>query len=94
MSSRRSPPRTRGYLRAKYWRIRQRRGHQRAVIAVAHAILEISYQMLTTGELYRDLSDDFFERRDNDRTRQRHLRALERLGYRVTVEPAPDREAA
>src|SRR5262249_17962953 len=27
--------RTRGYLRAKYWRIRQRRGHQRAVIAVA-----------------------------------------------------------
>ena len=86
--------RTRGYLRAKYWRIRQRRGHQRAVIAVAHAILEISYQLLTTGELYRDLGDDFFERRDNERARQRHLRALERLGYRVTVEATANPEAA
>lgn len=64
------------------------------MIAVAHAILEISYHMFQRGEFYRDLGDDFFERRDNDRTTQRRLRALERLGYRVTVEPAPDREAA
>jgi transposase len=86
--------RTRGYLRAKYWRIRQRRGHQRAVVAVAHAILEISYQMLTTGELYRELGDDFFERRDNERAKHRHLRALERLGYRVTIAAVPAPEAA
>ncbi len=86
--------RTRGYLQAKYWRVRQRRGHQRAVIAVAHAILEISYQMLSTGELYRELGDDFFERRDGERAKQRHLRALERLGYRVTVETAPGQKAA
>jgi transposase len=86
--------RTRGYLKAKYWRIRQRRGHQRAVIAVAHAILEISYQMLSTGELYHELGEDFFERRDSDRAKQRHLRALERLGYRVTVDADPSREAA
>ena len=59
--------RTRGYLKAKYWRVRQRRGHQRAVIAVAHAILEVSYQMLSTGELYRELGEDFFERRDGER---------------------------
>jgi transposase len=86
--------RTHGYLRAKYWRIRQRRGHQRAVIAVAHAILEISYQLLTTGELYRELGDDFFERRDNERATRRHLRALQRLGYRVTIDTAPTSEAA
>jgi hypothetical protein len=86
--------RTHGYLRARYWRVRQRRGHHRAVIAVAHAILEISYQMLSTGELYRELGEDFYERRDSQRAKDRHLRALERLGYHVTVEPAPDREAA
>ena len=86
--------RTRGYLRAKYWRIRQRRGHQRAVIAVAHAILEISYHLLTTGELYHELGDDFFERRDSERATQRHLRALERLGYRVTIDAVPEPEAA
>jgi transposase len=86
--------RTRGYLKARYWRVRQRRGHQRAVIAVAHTILEIAYQMLTSGELYRELGDDFYERRDSERAKQRHLRALERLGYRVLIDAAPGREAA
>jgi transposase len=86
--------RTHGYLKAKYWRVRQRRGHQRAVIAVAHAILEIAHQMLSTGELYRELGEDFFEQRDGERAKQRHLRALERLGYRVSVETAESQEAA
>lgn len=86
--------RSRGYLKAKYWRIRQRRGHQRAVIAVAHAILEISYQMLSSGEFYRELGEDFFEHRDSERVKQRHLRALERLGYCVTIDADPSREAA
>ena len=64
------------------------------MIAVAHAILEISYQMLTTGELYRELGDDFFERRDSERATRHHLRALVRLGYRVTVSAVPAPEAA
>jgi transposase len=82
--------RTHGYLRARYWRVRQRRGHHRAVIAVAHAMLEIADHMLTTGELYRDLGEDFYERRDNQHAEERHLRALERLGYRVSLQPAPE----
>ena len=86
--------RTHGYLRAKYWRIRQRRGHQRAVIAIAHAILEIGYQMLTTGELYRELGEDFFRHRDAEHAKHRHLQALERLGYRVTIDAVPNQEAA
>ena len=52
-----------GYLRSKYWRVRSRRGHQRAVIAVAHAMLEIIHQLLSTGELYTDLGADFFDKR-------------------------------
>jgi transposase len=85
--------RTHGYLRARYWRVRQRRGHHRAVIAVAHAILEIAYQMLTRGELYRELGEHFYERRDSQRAKDRHLRALERLGYRVTAQPLPNKAA-
>ncbi|MHB8471176.1 MAG: hypothetical protein ACYDCH_15710 [Gaiellaceae bacterium] len=64
------------------------------MIAVTHAILEISYQMLTSGELYRGLGEDFYERRDSERVKQRHLHALERLGYCVTINAAPGREAA
>jgi len=38
-----------GYLQAKYRRVRSRRGHQRAVIAVAHAQLEIIHTLLPAG---------------------------------------------
>jgi len=50
--------------------------------------------MFQSGELYRDLGGDFFDRRDNERATQRYLRGLERLGYRVTVEATANPEAA
>ena len=42
----------------------------------------------------RELGEDFFARRDGERAKQRHLRALERLGHHVTVETAPGHKAA
>jgi transposase len=78
-----------GYLRAKYWRVRGRRGHQRAVIAVAHSLLEIIHHVLSTGELYTDLGHDYFERRQADYLRRRAIRQLERLGHHVTLTEAP-----
>jgi len=78
-----------GYLRAKYWRVRGRRGHQRAVIAVAHSLLEIIHHVLSTGELYTDLGHDYFERRQADYLRRRAIHQLERLGHHVTLTEAP-----
>jgi transposase len=74
-----------GYLRAKYWRVRGRRGHHRAVIAVAHAMLEIIHQLLTTGELYTELGAEFFEQRQAEQLIRRAVRQLERLGHTVTL---------
>ncbi len=77
-----------GYLRSKYWRVRGRRGHQRAVIAVAHALLEIIHQLLTTGELYSDLGAEYFERRQAEQLTRRAIRQLERLGHQVILTEA------
>jgi len=74
-----------GYLRSKYWRVRSRRGHQRAVIAVAHAMLEIIHQLLSTGELYTDLGADFFDKRQAEQLTRRAIRQLERLGHQVIL---------
>jgi len=82
------------YLAAQYRRLKSRRGHGRATTAVCHTILATCWHMLQSGELYRDLGEDFYERRDNERVKQRHLHALERLGYCVTINAAPGREAA
>ena len=78
-----------GYLRSKYWRVRSRRGHQRAVIAVAHSQLEIIHQLLTTGAAYTDLGAEFFEKRQAEQLMRRAVRQLERLGHQVTLTGGP-----
>ncbi len=44
--------------------------------------------MLTTGELYNDLGGDYFARRDPEKTTQRLVAQLERLGHTVTLNDA------
>lgn len=83
-----------GYLRSKYWRVRARRGHHRAVIAVAHALLEIVHQLLRTGELYTDLGADYFERRQAEQLTRRAIRQLERLGHQVILKEQPMAQTA
>jgi transposase len=83
-----------GYLQAKYRRIRSRRGHQRAVIAVAHAQLEIIYTLLSRGELYNDLGADFFERQQAEHIKRRAIRQLERLGHQVVLKEAAEPQPA
>ena len=65
---------------------RPRRGHKKALGAVKHSILCACSQMLTTGELYRDLGGDRYHRRDAERTTKRLIAQLEALGHHVTLE--------
>jgi transposase len=76
----------RGALAARYRRIMRHRGHKKAVIAVAHAILVVAYHLLTRHTTYLDLGDDYYDRRHAERAKQRALSTLERQGYRVTLE--------
>jgi hypothetical protein len=76
------------YLAAQYNRLRPRRGHKKALGAVKHSILCACWHMLTTGELYRDLGGDFYQRRDPERTTKRLVKQLEALGHHVTLEAA------
>lgn len=75
-------------LQARYYRVKRHRGHKKAVVAVAHQILEIAYYIMRDGVSYHELGGDYFDRRDAERTVRRHLRQLEALGYRVTLEKA------
>jgi transposase len=76
------------YLRAQYLRIRRRRGHKKAIVAVAHSILVSAYHVLQDGLSYQELGGDYFlTREDRQRVTQRLVRQLERLGQTVTLEP-------
>jgi transposase len=84
-----SATRTRGsYLQAQYQRLRPRIGHGRALGAVQHSILVAYWHMFTTGQTYRDLGGDYYQRRDPERQIKRLVAQLERLGQHVTLQNA------
>lgn len=68
-------------------RLAARRGVKRALIAVAHSLLGIIYALLTRGSTYTDLGAAYFDQRDRHHTSKRLVARLERLGYRVNLEP-------
>jgi transposase len=77
------------YLAAQYARLAGRRGAKRAAVAVAHSILVIGYHLLDQHVAYTDLGADFLIRRHTSDAHIRRLVAqLEKLGQKVTIEPA------
>ena len=76
------------YLQAQYQRLRARRGHARAITALAHSMLVATWHILTTGEIYRDPGGDYFTKRDPERQTRRLVAHLEKLGHVVTLQPA------
>jgi transposase len=80
--------RTKGtYLWALYQRLAARRGKNRAIVAVAHAIMRRVFYMLSRQEPYRELGANYFDERRRHDTVDRLARRIEHLGYRVPLEP-------
>jgi transposase len=80
--------RTRGtYLGAQFRRLAARMGRKKAAIAVGHSILVCVWHLLHDGTTYQDLGGGYFDERDRLRIEQRLVQRLQRLGYRVALEP-------
>jgi transposase len=82
--------RTKGtYLSALYQRLAARRGKKRAIMAVAHAIVVSAFHMLSRHEPYQELGANYFDEQRRHHLVDRLTRRIERLGYRVHLEPVP-----
>jgi transposase len=80
--------RTKGtYLAALYHRLAARRGKKRAVMAVAHSIVVSAFHMLSRNQPYQELGANYFDRHRHEHLVDRLTQRLERLGYRVSLEP-------
>ena len=75
-------------LTGRHRRIMRHRGYRKAVVAVGHEILLIAHCLIGRQTTYHELGADYFDRRDAERTTRRCVRLLEKLGHRVTLEPA------
>jgi transposase len=89
-----------GRLQAKFRRLVRKFGGpknkgaiKRAIMAIAHTLLKIAYQVLKTGTPYHDLGADFYASRESPQARQDYLiRQLHKLnpGCIITIGGAPD----
>ena len=82
--------RTNTFLGERYRRIARRRGKKKAVVAVGRSILVIVWYLLRDDDArFHDLGPGYYDSRINpDRKKRNHIRELEALGYRVTLQPA------
>jgi transposase len=82
--------RTNTFLGERYRRIARRRGKKKAVVAVGRSILVIVWYLLQDDtDHFNDLGAGFYDSRINpERKKRNHIRQLEALGFKVTLEPA------
>jgi len=69
---------------------KQQKSQKKAIVAVGRSILVIIWHLLSDPEArYHDLGSDFYDNRIGpDRKTRNHVRQLESLGFKVTLEPA------
>jgi transposase len=87
-----------GRLQARYHKLVRRSGGpknpaavKKAILAIAHTLLKIAYQVLKSGKPYEDLGADFYTQRESPEQRRAYLlRQLEKLspGCTITLTPA------
>jgi transposase len=82
--------RTNTFLGERYRRIARRRGKKKAIVAVGRSILIIVWHLLSDENArYQDLGPNYYDNRIGpERIKRSHIRQLEALGYKVTLEPA------
>jgi transposase len=83
-----SAGRTQSFLGARYRRLTRRMPSKKALVATGNSILTIYHALLSDPEAcYQDLGADYYEQRMHVRRQARnHVKSLERLGYKVTIQ--------
>jgi transposase len=74
------------FLGRTFRRLEGRLGGKKTAVAVAHKILVIVYHLLAEGTYYEETRDDHLQPTQEEQQRKRAVKALERLGYQVTLE--------
>jgi transposase len=83
-----STGRTQTFLGARYRRLSKRMPKKKALVATGNSMLTSVHALLSDpGACYQDLGPDYYEQRMHTRRQARnHIKSLERLGYKVTIQ--------
>lgn len=78
----------RSHFHGMYHRLKARRGHKRALIAIAHAMLTTIWHLFKRASDYVDLASVPTHQPDPQRLAQHLVQRLQQLGYAVALTPA------
>src|SRR5439155_994157 len=73
------------YLSAFYRLMSIRKGAPKAVMALAHHMLVVVYQVLSRSEEYVEFGGDYYDQRNKPKIVSRLVARLTRLGYQVDL---------
>jgi hypothetical protein len=69
------------FLSAFYRRMCVRKGSPKAVIALAHHLITVVYQILSRSQVYVEMGGDYYDRRNKPKVVASLLHRLSKLGY-------------
>jgi transposase len=75
------------YLNSFYHRLVPRRGKKKAIVALVHCLVVIVYHVLKDQVPYQELGTTYFDQLNVIHIKNHHIRRLQSLGFKVTIEP-------
>jgi len=76
------------YYKAKYYKLKAKRGAKKAIVAIAHRIGKAIYNIIKNGDTYRDLGEDFLTGSEKQRAIYNLKKKADLLGFDVVPCPA------
>jgi transposase len=73
------------YYRAKYFKLKSRRGAKKAIVAIAHRISKAIYNIIKNGDTFMDLGEDYL----NTKTKQRVIHNIKKRANQLGYELVP-----
>jgi len=71
------------FLRDWFYKLRTRRGTKKALIAVARKLLSIAWQILTTGEIYKETRYEETRKKEEEKRKQKLKAEATKLGFKL-----------
>ena len=71
------------YYKAKYYKLKAKRGVKKAIVAIAHRIGKAIYNIIKNGDTYRDLGEDFITGSEKQRAIYNLKKKADTLGFNL-----------
>jgi transposase len=71
------------YYKAKYYKLKARRGAKKAIVAIAHRIAKAIYNIIKNGDSYKDLGEDYLSKPTKQRVLKNLMRKANELGMKL-----------